>query len=302
MRGQIRIPLARLMQTTARLGRDSWLASPGVLLPVIDGHLAQVMRLASAVPGHRRELLAIASESATLAGRLSCFRDNRSQASTYLGLALSLARDLGDSGLRATALTQIRNLYSPVLSGGDRGDSKLALEALNEAERAAGPLAAPILRTWIFTLRAEEHAFAGEPAAAYRDLEAADRAFARVKSLKGFFEHLTPSRRARFRGEIAVLLGEFQVGIMILEETKRQTPSELAIPHASVNANLAVAYARTGALSQATAALHAALDIAESVGLIAGGYSQVAGVRQRYLPDNTPGLQALDHRIKPVLM
>src|SRR5437879_13203290 len=128
------------------------------------------------------------------------------------------------------------------------GSPNLALAAIDEAVTAAGPHAPPMLRTWLFNLRADEHAVQGHERQSHDDLDEADRAFAHAGQPGGFFQHWGVQRQARFRGGCEVLLGRLTDGVSILEAVRADMSPDLVGPYVTTTAGLAAASCTGGDL------------------------------------------------------
>jgi len=296
---QDRYVIGHLRQATANLARDSWTESPHSILPLVRLQLTYQLPLVHAsTGGSHRELMAVACETATIAGRLAWMSDNRGDAAQHLRLAEDLAKEAQDLLLRARVLAEQRNLWTTVHSGGIELRSDHALAAIDEAVTAAGSDAPPMLRVWLLNLRADEHAIHGHERECYRDLDEAERAFAKVKQPDGFFQHWSTQRQARFRGGCAVLLGHWRAGISSLERLLGEMSPSLAGPYATTAADLAAAYAEEGETERACELLHAALDVVEAGALIRGGLTYIRGVRLVNVRSDARHVKSLDERLR----
>ena len=281
------------------LGRESWSVPPRALLPVAEHHYGRArVHVAEAQGSDRRRLLSIASEAATLAGRLSWLCDNRGNASQYFKMAVQLACEADDARCRAHALSQARNLYSQIVDCGVTGKPTMALALLEEAHELLRSAKSDVLLTWVLVLKAEEYALQGRELECRRDLDAADGVFAQAGKLIGFFEHWDEDRQMRFRGGCEILLGNLAEGIRILETIRCRMSKQLLGPWITTTADLASAYAQQGATDCACDLLEEALEIAEPAGFMAGGISQIVGTRQRYITTDLPEVRKLDEHLR----
>jgi transcriptional regulator with XRE-family HTH domain len=281
-------------------GRKYWDLPPRSLLPSVRALLATLQDgLRGTENGPlRRPLLSLTAETAALEGFLAFRLDNRGDAGLSFRMAEDLAEAAGDQPLRAHALVGLHALYSSVPLGGHGGDTAAALAMLDEAERAAGRAADPLLRTWIHAGRAEEHAVLGDPIACQRDLDDADRALSSAgRRTTGFFSHWDRFRLAGFRGNCLLILGHPREAAATLAEALRNTPPSLLGPYACVCADLGAAHAQLGDVERACDLLSRGLAVACRAEAGPDGIERIAGIRNRYIHADSPVVKDLDEQL-----
>lgn len=281
-------------------GLQYWTIAPRLLQPVVRSLLATLQGLLSTTQEGplRRQLQSMAGEAAALAGLIAFRLENRGDARVGFQLAEELAEAAGDQALRAHALTGLHAVYSSVPQGGHGGDTPTALAMLDEAERAAGLDADPLLRTWIHAARAEEHAVLGDAGSSYRDLDAAERALsASGRRETGFFSHWDRFRLAGFRGNCELLLGRPREAAATLEESLQNTSPSLLGPFACVCADLAAAYAEQGEIERACSLLARGLAVATQAEAGPDGIERITGIRNRYIHVDSPAVKDLDEQL-----
>ena len=295
---------ARLLDDVATLledyNRQFWNVAPRLLLPPVRHLLATLRALIDQTrePALRRRVQSLTGEAAVLAGLLSFRQDNRGDARGCLALAEDLAEAAMDMPLRAHALAALHSLHSSVPTGGMGGDTRTALAMLDEASASAGRHAPPRLRVWIHAARAEEHAVLGDAAAAHRDLGDAEHALSVSQGpASGFFEHWNPTRLAGFRGNCELLLGRPAEAANVLQGVLDRTSPELHGPYACVSADLAAAAAGQGDVERACDLLGRGLEVAVEAGAGPDGIDRIAGIRRRYLPDDSAPVRRLDEQL-----
>jgi len=281
-------------------GRRYWTMSPAALWPAVRGQVAITRRLYEVAPAaSRRQAAALASRSASLLGLLHHRLGRRPESVMYLTLARELAAEAQDGPLQAYALVGLRAAFSPVTSDGPGVDARKAVALLEEAERLGGEGASPLLRTWLYACRAEDHATLGHGGEAEQDLARAEAALAQAPRRSGdYFYHWDETRLAGFRGNCAVLLGRPEEAIPILEETERNTSQELTSPYVSVLTDLAAAHGQRGDLEHACELLHRVLHIVNQA-RIPEKAARVRRVRRRYLDRwlDTAAVRRLDDHL-----
>jgi lipopolysaccharide biosynthesis regulator YciM len=98
----------------------------------------------------------------------------------------------------------------------------------------------------------QDQAVLGRSAESARDMDAADAALAQAGTHSAdFFDHWDETRVAGFRGNCAVLLGESDQAVSILEKVARTTDRSLVGPYTAVLTDLATAYAQRGEVDHA---------------------------------------------------
>jgi transcriptional regulator with XRE-family HTH domain len=221
---------------TALLMGEWYRMSPAALLPAAAGHLAM---LRNGLPGSA-ELSSVAGWTACLTGHLLAKLDRRGDAYAHYALADSLARDAGDSNLRASTLVVRRGLCSWRRTG----EPRRGLEFLAEAEATAGPTAPPLLRTVILATRAEDRATVGDEVGCLRDLEAAGAALSRP-SADHFFGPRAPAELGAIRGTCESLVGRRREAVETFDWVLREMDPALVSWRATVAADREAALARS---------------------------------------------------------
>ncbi len=249
-------------------GRMYWSMSPVAMWLTLYSHTAVTRRIhETAPPGLQRRAASVAGQAASLLGMLAHRLHRRLDSVMYLNLASELAAEAGDGPLRAHALVALRAAYSPVTGAGVRADPGKALQLTSEAASVADRAATPLLRTWLYACRAEDHAVLAQISEVARDMEAAEAALAQASSRSGdFFDHWDSARLAGFRGNCAVLLGQPGEAIPVLESVARNTSPTLVSPYTAVLTDLAAAYGQRGEVERACAILGDVLTTASRAG------------------------------------
>lgn len=218
---------------------------PRDLMPLARGHLVS-MRLV--IPPRQaslaRRLGSLTGELAVLSGRLSYRLQNQGDAEMYYALADEMAKECGDTHLRALGLVARSSLYSNIGKG---SRSMLVITLLDEADRTTGGHLSAGIQAWLYAHRAEEHAALGNSIEAYRDLEVAHRALstAAVRG-DGFFVNWSPERLTGYHGCCAVYLGQWQTAVDLLEQAAARSSSAMISQRSAVLIDLATVYARQG--------------------------------------------------------
>ncbi len=281
-------------------GRMYWCISPASLWPTMYGHVTMTSYIHdSASAASRREAAALASQSAALLGLLAHRLHRRPESVMYLSVAVELAVEAQNRSLHGHALVALRAAYSPVTASGRSADPQKALRLLDEAEDAAGPAAPPLLRTWLYACRAEDHALLDHAEEAKRDLDLAESALAQAPHHPGgFFDHWDATRLAGFRGNCAVLLRKPEDAIPVLEAVARETSPELVGPYAAVQADLAAAYRQREEVERACALLDDVLVMAHTARMPEQA-TRVQRIRNLYLSHraDTVAVRLLDDHL-----
>jgi len=127
----------------------------------------------------RQRLQALYAETATIAGRLAFWNDDRGQSEHLLKFAGNLASDIHERHLLAVVLAFRADLYSTVpYIGTVPNNTNLALTMFEEAASLDGPDTPPLLRSWVYGCRAEEYATLRRGLESDRDMERAHTALA----------------------------------------------------------------------------------------------------------------------------
>ncbi|MGH8900574.1 MAG: hypothetical protein ACRDYA_02580 [Egibacteraceae bacterium] len=227
----------------------------------------------------RRRLEAVAVAQCAQAAMLAFMSTDYPTARRYFALARSLAHDSGDAMLRAQALAVASILDSPIRTSGRRGDSRRAVELLNEAVHHDSGHA------WMHSWLANELAFTRDERGFFGAVETAERLSGRSGHTdgRGFFAGLVSGVPAVVGAEIGVglvLLGRADEGVDLLRPG-------LALPWPRVQVAMLGHTATAGVLQdepeQCCADLHRALDLSADAGYSLG-VERVLGVRDRF-PD-----------------
>lgn len=158
--------------------------APGELLAAVTALMGRLrLLLAGSHPdAARRRLQTLYAESATIAGRLAFWNDDRGQSEHLLKLAGSLAGVVQERHLLAVVLAFRADLYSTVpYIGTVPNNTNLALTLFEEAARLDAPDTPPHLRSWVHGCRAEEYATLGRGLDSDRDMERAHTALAAAR-------------------------------------------------------------------------------------------------------------------------
>ncbi len=215
---------------------NEWYRLPAAgLLPGAMGHLSM---LRNRLPGST-ELASVAGWTALLTGHLLEKLNRSGDAYSHYALAESLARDVGDSNLRALVLVLRRGLYSWRYGG----ETNRGLEFLAEAEVAAGPAAPALLRTVILATRAEDRATIADELGCLRDLEAAEATI--QPSAKHFFGPRAPAELGAICGTCEALLGRHREAVETFGWVLREMDPALVSWRATVAADRDAALARS---------------------------------------------------------
>jgi transcriptional regulator with XRE-family HTH domain len=286
--------LEELETITVSYGRLWKVSPPGALLPAVHAQLGVLGRLLPA----GRQLHAMASDVATLAGYLAFEAEDRGRASAYWGLARRLASDVGGE-TECRALIAASVLHSTVSDGGAPAPSGAALALLDAAEARTGRRASRLLRGWRLARRAEEHAAMGHGHAADADMAAAD---ASLREPDACCDAIIGPRDASqldgFRGSVAVLLGRYSEAASVLRRSLDTMPDGMVAWRSVVSADMGAALAGMGEAEGAAAALSSALDLAAEAGAPEHA-RRVRGVRQRHLArySDVAAVRQLDERL-----
>jgi hypothetical protein len=192
-------------------------------------------------------MLSVTSETATVAGWLSVLVKNFGDARRYYTVARDLARDADDSPRLAFALGGSSSLYS-CISAGD--DPACAITLLQEANAVSSGLAPSHLRSWLHARLAEELALRGDLSRCASELDRASAMLASAcEPADGVFVCCSPAWLDGFRGDCALLLGDYATASTILEETLAADLT-LTSQRSAVMTDLGVACARLGELEE----------------------------------------------------
>ena len=237
--------------------------TPTTLLPLVQRQMAVLQAYlvnSSRTLGVSQRLLSVSSETATVGGWLSVLVQNFGDARHYYGLARDLAREADDGPRLAFALGGASSLFSRISSG---DDPPRALQLLQEAAHVGGPSAPAHMRSWLHARLAEEHAVSGDSNCAAHELEEASVALACATSEKGdgIFVCCGPGWLDGFRGNCALLLGDYGTASSILEETLAADLS-LTSQRSAVMTDLGVAYAQQGEIERACELMGRGVELA----------------------------------------
>lgn len=236
-------------------------------------------------PGLRRDVLALGAEAGVLAGWASRTAGRLDEARATYTIANALARAADADHLRAFIRTRVADLHSMVQSGGAPVQQpERTRPLLDAAEDMAGPAAPPALRAHVLLRQSEEHAAAGETVEAARYLDRADAAFSvAVDDGDGLYGIRWDMRiHDAYRGNVAVLSGDLDDALVILDATLQAMPAGTVSNRSSVLADLAATQARRGDIDAACALLGESFTIARAAGLD-HRTQRALGIRQRDL-------------------
>jgi len=275
---------------------QSWYtASPAALLPAANGHLRS---LRDRMPGPR-DLVRLTGRTALLVAMLAVRMPRlRGQAYGAFSLAQTAARDAEDRTYEALAVGMTSSLYSTVSGWPRRGDTKRAMELLDEAVQLTGARrSAPgRLRAVILSRRAEERAVLGDGDGAMNDLDIAETSLSHPGE-DFFFGVRGPRELGALRGNVELLLGRNRDAVATLDRTLTDMDPSLVSWRAAVLADQGAAFARMRELEQAVDRLECALQLAR----MAGDQEQrVRGVRERDLASYStePVVRRLDDQLR----
>lgn len=192
-------------QTEVLRTMDRQIGAAG-LVDQMQAHLGRLQdTLAFAVlPDARRPVARALAEAASMAAWQALDVGAADRAWRHYELAKSAAREADDALYLAHAMGE----QAYVLA--DAGRSDLAVQLVQEAQRAGGSRLSPRLTAWLNATEAELYAQAGRPGDCRRALDRADGALpagpARDTDLPGVF--LDASHLTRWRGHSLALLGD----------------------------------------------------------------------------------------------
>ncbi|MBJ7607716.1 MAG: helix-turn-helix transcriptional regulator [Candidatus Dormibacteraeota bacterium] len=289
--------LDELEQITDQFGSWYWRLSPAALLPVIREHQNRLLAAVEGAVGHSaRSLGALAAQTTVIYGLTTYRKGDFPSARERFLAAARLGQLAGDRSSEAMALIAHR----AVLGGPaplDHGDHEAAYQLLTLAEKTAGRSAPPLLRTWMYTSRAEEAAVLGRTTEALLDIQRAESALAKSgpHDLTGFFDHWDSLRLEGWRASVLLALDRPADASHVLEPVVAGTPPELPGPRAAVLADLAAALAQSAEVERSCALLQEAFNTAQAAG-VHDGVSRVRHVRRVHLQRwaDSSSVQSLD--------
>ena len=276
--------------------------SPQVLRQHVHGHLQITQALLDGLmPSRsRRELESAAATSATFAGLISIVVDQHEDAGIYLQLAERLAESAGDTEVHSLALMFSSHLSSALKPDAHTPDPVQALALIDAAARMVSAETSPLARAWVLVRCAEEYAWNRDEVGAFRLLDEAQR-LSNVGGVTsdGLAGRWNGDTHIQFRGEVAALVGRYDVAIPLLETgVSRMGPERVASrPRAMVD--LAAAHAQRGEVDQACALLSEAFELARRSGL-GERIGRVIEVRRRHLERHAaePAVRRLDEQVR----
>ncbi len=281
--------------------------APGELLTAIAALMSRLRTLltGSHPDDVRRRLQALYAKSATIAGRLAFWNDDRGQAEHLLKLAGSLASEAKERHLLAVVLAFRADLYSTVpYIGTVPNNTNLALTLFEEAARLDGPDTPPLLRSWVYGCRAEEYATLKRDLESDRDMERAHTALAasrpgtgdRVLDIAVLDIAAAAAGLSGFEGACAIALGRAREAREAFEEGLRQQTSVGRL------SGLAAAFALEGDIESAADLLTQGLDQAMRRQLPTRR-RRVEGVRAAFLShaSDHPAVQRFDERLRAAI-
>jgi hypothetical protein len=289
--------LEELEEVTRQFGSWYWRLSPGSLLPLLREHHNRLLTAMERAPSNMsRKLGALAAQTTVVYGLATYRQGDFASARERFLAGARVAQLVGDRSSEAMALIAHR----AVLGGSaplDHGHHEAAYQLLTLAETTAGRAAPPLLRTWLYSSRAEEAGTLRRDADALKDIDRAEGALAQAEpqDLVGFFDHWDQLRLEGWRASVLLALERHADASGVLEPVVAGTPPELPGPRAAILSDLAAAVANTGELERSCALLEEALIVARTAG-IHDGLSRVRWVRRTHLERwaDAPAVQRLD--------
>ncbi len=292
--------------TTDLLARAYGTTAPGMVAGPVLAHLDKLRSYVNApgLPSDRVRLHRAIADTAAFAALLQ-FRLDRLQPSAELfAIAERHAREAADDLLLAQVLGVNSYLHSTVVSGGLRGNARVALRMLEEANDLL-PAAAPCHSRALLAARlAEERASIGDIQGCHRALGQAgslldgngDDGTLGFFSNNGLYSLWNEAYFDGFRGVCEVLLGE-PTAVDVLSATLGNTSS--GVRRVIVVTDLASAYASAGDPAQAAARLGEACTLASEL-RFPMAVQRIMGVRARFDPRwaDLPFVRELDDRLR----
>jgi hypothetical protein len=170
----------------------------------------------------RRELVTMAGETTAASAQTLFTMFDYGAAQRFCGYGRRMSHELGGSIVEAMVDISEALLYSNRLHGieeGLPGGAHRALELLDAAEAAVGPVAPPHLAMVLFALRSWEQAAAGYSGKAERDLDAAQRSLARwTEPLSEYWSVWDQTYLPVSRGKTALMLGKVHESVGHFED------------------------------------------------------------------------------------
>jgi hypothetical protein len=286
---------------------QSRVLGPGVVLPSLQAHLDNYLRVATAAsPGISRSLKAGAAETALLCGVLSYRAGRISEAIQHWFLANGLAADSRHDVIQAYVLcVQAGLLHAPATQGGHGdGNPREARSMMDQALAIAGRNPEGITAATFYAWRASDHASLGNAKAAEQDLEAAGHALsvlalASHEDLTGLSTQ-TQLDLAIERAICALWLRQPDKVITELEAKDVADHPSSRGWKAARRSELAAAYGQKGETDHSVGLFHEAADLAIAA-QEPWRLRWVGAVRQRWLPAGAVGeaVQELDRKLAP---
>lgn len=241
---------------------------PRDLISKVHDHLSRLRHVPKRRSRAARNNLGLAvGETAVLAGRLHTRLRNYRAANRHLELAQSTAIQIGNTRLLALTHGARGILHTNIDSGRPYGRRLTAIGLLDEANRLSGLASQPTLQAWILAHRAEEHAAAGDAAAANRDMDLAEDALGRAhQSDDGLFALWNSTNLLGYRGCCAVLLNT-RDSLRVLEEAHAHANPALLSQRSAIMIDLATAHARLQDPQQSSDILEQVFDLANEAHL-----------------------------------
>jgi tetratricopeptide (TPR) repeat protein len=287
----------------AEYARRSHREAPGPLLVAVHSHLSALGTLLTDSRQERvqNRLLAVAGETARLAGWLSYLVENRAVANAYYDRGLALARVSGDGLLVGRLLVAKSLLYSNLAEDvvGPTGTTGTVISMLQQAIDAAGPHAPARLSVWAHERLAVEHASGGDEQAAGRALERAhtllDIAPSQAEGLPTDWDSVWLDA---YGANVYRLLGRPGEAINLLQGALRDVNPEHWYDQSVYWCAVAVAYVSMAEVEGACEALSRSLSVAVEHRL-PGRVRQVIAARPRLTRwEDSPPVKRLDQEIE----
>lgn len=273
---------------------------PRDLISKAQRHLRRLRQVPKPRSHAARNDLALAiGEGMVLAARLHTRLRNYGAADQQLKLAQAASVQIGNAHLLALTLGARSILNTNIDSGRPYGRRLTAIELLDKANRLAGPTAQPALRAWILAHRAEEHAAAGDAAAANRDMDQAENAVVRGhRGDDGLFALWTSNNLLGYRGCCAVLLNT-RDSLRVLEKAYARANPALLSQRSAIMIDLATAHARLRDPQQSSEILGQVFDLANEAHL-PEITRRIMTVRTHELNawSHEPSVRRLDERVR----
>ncbi|WP_436531235.1 helix-turn-helix domain-containing protein [Actinoplanes sp. HUAS TT8] len=291
-------------RVTRMLAGQRQAVAPAALLSLVEAHrecLSTLFRSAGSDP-LREKIGVMLGEASIVASRLWSAQGNRANALAHCAYARTLADDLKNPGLGATARIFESNLHSEASALiGAGGDMIVGLRLLDEAAQASEHLS-PAARARIaaeqaqtyaaLSLRGETEDALGRARKAAAEIDPGDRI--------GLYSDWNPNRVLVYEGTCHLLLGRPSRAVVALERAIRELASDGKNANVALAArvDLAGAYVRAGSLDAGCQLLGSTYEQLKSAGNIRGiKRARLARLRLAR-SDSEPAVRQLDERMR----